>query len=156
MLIHIFSAQSQGDYRKTLKARRILFFAASVMGLISIALPVGLMAVLPDINALAMGFYTGIGLSVLGMGIFGVYTTGRTLRNENRLRTELIKESDERKQEITRRAAVATTLITVFVFWAALMVSVMLNRVVYYTLVGFFFSFVLIFMSCSVYYGKKL
>lgn len=156
MLMHLFSMSNYEEYRKSLKGRRILFLLATFMGVAAIAISTMAMLTDPNANGLAMGFITGNGTAFTAIGLMGIWSTRRTLRDEKRLRASFIGETDERKQEISRRASSLTTLVSLFVLYAALLVSALLDRTVFNTLSVVFYVYIIIFFGCLFYFNKKL
>lgn len=156
MLIKLFSVSPKEDYRKVLEGRRTLAIIAAVVGIVTMVSPILLILLLPGLDDHAMGYYSGSGAAILAIGIFAFCGTCRTLRDEKRLRSEQIKETDEREQEIARRAASVTIVVSLLGLYVALLVAVLVNRTVYLTLLGVLVVFILISLGNHLYYRKKL
>lgn len=156
MLIKLFTISEKDNYREVLRHRSAIALAAAALGLATMVTPALLLHFLPDLNAHAMGYYSGGGASIFGMGLFAFFGIRRTLRDEKRLRSEQIKETDERSREIKRRAASLTILLSILCLYIGLLVAVLVNHTVYLTLIGVLAAFILIFLGSLLYYGKKL
>ncbi len=156
MLIKLFSVSPKEDYRKVLTRRRTVAVIAAVLGLATLVAPILLLLLMPGLNDHAMGYYSGGGAAILAMGIFVYFSIGRTLRDEKRMRSEQIKETDEREQEINRRAATLTILLSLLGLYVALLVAVLINRTVYFTLLGVLAVFIAIYFGNLLYYRRKL
>lgn len=155
MLIKLFTA-GYGDYKKVLKRRCVLFGLLIFLGLSTIAASVilGFLEVLQ--HDFVLGFYAGAGAGVAGFSTVGLVGTLRLMRDETRMRAEQIKETDERKREISLRAASTTALILISAVYVALMVSAVLNLAVFFTLLAVVAVFFAVFLSSVAYYNKKL
>ena len=156
MLMKLFSVSTKDDYRAVLEGRRKIAIGAALLGLVTMLVPVALLFFMPDLDDHALGYFSGGGAAFLCLGLFVTIGIGRTLRDEKRLRSEHIKETDERTQEISRRAASLTILLTMLGLYLALLVAVVVNRTVYYTLLGVLASFLVLFFGALLYYGRKL
>lgn len=156
MLIKLFTVSAKDDYREVLKRRSTLALAAAALGLATMVTPALLLLLLPGLDSHAMGYYSGGGAAIFGMGLFAFFSIRRTLRDEKRLRSEQIKETDERTQEINRRAASLTILLSILGLYIGLLVAVLVNHTVYLTLIGVLAVFILIFLGSILYYRKKL
>lgn len=158
MLIHLFSLRPGDDYKRALQQRCVLFTVFLLVGLATVGTAVFLITtgLLPDGQDFPIGFYAGVGSSVALSCIAGLIYTLRLMRNEEKMRVEFIKETDEREREATLRATSATALILLAAVYVALMVTVVLNRTVFYTLLAVAVVFFAVFLSAHAYYGKKL
>lgn len=154
MLLRLFTAAEDGEaYKRVLKRRCILFEVLIVLGLATIAGAFFFGETLPDF---VRGFYPGVGTGVALSCAFGLFGTKRTLKDEKKLRAELIKETDERGKEVTLRAASTTSLLLIVAAYVALMVAVAVDLTVFFTLLGTILLFFIIFLSTHAYYNKKL
>ncbi len=156
MLIKLFTVSKKDDYRQVLKRRQTIALAAVALGLVTMVTPPILLFLLPNLSDHAMGYYSGGGAAIISMGLFAFFSTRRTLRDEKRLRAEQIKETDERTQEVKRRAASLTILLSLLGLYLGLLVAVLMNPTVYLTLLGVFAVFLVLFLGSLAYYGKKL
>lgn len=156
MLMKLFSVSPGDDYRAVLEGRRKIAVGGAALGLITMLTPAALHLFMPDLDDHALGYYSGGGAAIFFMGLFVTIGIGRTLKNEKRLRSEHIKETDERTHEISRRAASLTILLTMLGLYLALLVAVVANRTVYYTLLGVLAAFLLLFFGALLYYRRKL
>lgn len=155
MLIKLFSA-GHGDYRRVLKRRAILFALLAVLGACTLGASFVLAWLDAPLPSFVLGFYGGVGLGMAGSCILGFIGTRRLLKDEKKLRAEEIKETDERGKEVTLRAASATALILIILAYVALMITVAVNRTVFFTLMAAIAAFFVVFFSAMAYYNKKL
>lgn len=157
MLIKLLSVSPKDDYRKVLKRRSTISIIFAAVGIVTtMVAPFLLMSLMPDIDDYAMGYYSGSGGAILAIGIFSYFSTRRTLRDEKRMRSEQIKETDERAQEISRRAAVNTIIITMLALYLSLLVAILVNPTVYFTLLAVLAIFIAIYLVCFCVYRKML
>lgn len=155
MLIRLFSA-GHGDYAAVLRRRCALFGALILLGLATLAASIilGRLGLLEQ--DFPRGFYAGVGTGVAGFSVVGLCSTRRLMRDKARMRAEEIKETDERVREVALRAASATALLLIIAVYVALMVAVVVNRTVFFTLLAVVAVFFTVFLSCRAFYDKKL
>lgn len=158
MQLRLFSAREGDDYRQVLKGRCFLFTVFIVLGLatLGVSLFLAIFDILGDSLSYAIGFYAGVGSGVAIACLVGLIGTRKLIKNEQKMRTEFIKETDEREKEVTLRAASFTALVLIAVAYVAMMVSVVLNRTVFNTLLAVAVVFFVVFLSSRAYYAKKL
>lgn len=156
MLIKLLSVSPKDDYRKVLKRRSTISIIFAAVGIVTMVAPFLLMSLMPDLDDYTMGYYSGSGGAILAIGIFSYFSTRRTLRDEKRMRSEQIKETDERAQEISRRAAVNTIIITMLALYLSLLVAILVNPTVYFTLLAVLAIFIAIYLVCFCVYRKML
>lgn len=158
MQLRLFSAREGDDYKQVLKGRCFLFTIFIVLGFatLGVSLFLAIFDVLGDSLSYAIGFYAGVGSGVAVACLVGLISTRKLMKNEQKMRTEFIKEIDEREKEVTLRAASFTALVLIAVAYVAMMVTVVLNRTVFYTLLAVAVVFFVVFLSSRAYYAKKL
>lgn len=158
MLLRLFNAREGDDYRAVLKGRCFLFTVFIVLGLatLGVSLFLAVFDLLDDSLSYAIGFYAGVGIGVALSCFVGLLGTRKLMKNEPKMRAEFIKETDEREKEVTLRAASATALTLIAAAYVAMMVTVVLNRTVFYTLLAVAAVFFAVFLSSRFYYSKKL
>lgn len=158
MLFRLFNAREGDDYRAVLKGRCVLFAVFIALGFttLAVSLFLAIFDVLDSSISYAIGFYAGVGIGVAVACLVGLISTRRLMKNEQKMRLEFIKETDEREKEVTLRAASATALALIAVAYVAMMVTVVLNRTVFYTLLAVAVVFFVVFLSSRAYYAKKL
>lgn len=158
MQLRLFSAREGDDYRQVLKGRCFLFTVFIVLGLatLGVSLFLAIFDILGDSLSYAIGFYAGVGSGVAIACLVGLIGTRKLIKNEQKMRTEFIKETDEREKEVTLRAASFTALVLIAVAYVSMMVSVVLNRTVFNTLLAVAVVFFVVFLSSRAYYAKKL
>ena len=93
---------------------------------------------------------------IRGTGVAGLAGTRRTMKDPKKLRASEIKETDERRHEVTRRAVSLTALVLIVLIYVAMMVSIAVNFTVFLTLIAAAAVFFAVFLSSVAYYNHKL
>ena len=78
------------------------------------------------------------------------------MKDPKKLRASEIKETDERRHEVTRRAVSLTALVLIVLIYVAMMVSIAVNFTVFLTLIAAAAVFFAVFLSSVAYYSHKL
>lgn len=158
MLLRLFSAHEGDDYKKVLQGRCVLFTVFTILGFVTVgvSLFLAIFDLLDDSLSYAIGFYAGVGSGVAVSCLVGLIGTRKLMKNEQKMRTEFIKETDEREKEVTLRAASFTALVLIAIAYVAMMVTVVLNRTAFYTLLAVAAVFFVVFLSSRAWYDKKL
>ena len=155
MILRLFSA-GHGDYMAVLRRRCWLFGLCIVLGLAAACVGFVLVSIGAPLPDMAMGFYSGFGTGVAICGVAGLAGTRRTMKDPKKLRASEIKETDERRHEVTRRAVSLTALVLIVLIYVAMMVSIAVNFTVFLTLIAAAAVFFAVFLSSVAYYSHKL
>lgn len=155
MLMKLFS-DGNGDYKKLLRKRSWVLLGMFAVGVLTVAAStvLGLVGILRDHHA--QGFYAGAGSGLAAVTLVGYFSTRRTMRDEKRMRTDQIKENDERSKYVQLQAFSLTAFWFLTTAYAALMVTVLINRTVFFTLLTVISVFFILWGLCWVYYNQKL
>ncbi len=99
------SAKNNEEYRIVVKRRGWLCLLLILLGVFTIllSLAASFWWEVP-ISDHMLGFYNGAGFGVLALGIIGYFKNRRLLSNEEKLKADRLSRTDERLQEIGRRA----------------------------------------------------
>lgn len=155
MLLKLFS-DGGGDHKETLRRRSHILLAVCAVGLLTLAasLVLGHLGVLTEDHA--RGFYAGAGSGLAAVALAGYCSTRRTMKDEKRMRAGRIKENDERSKYVQLQAFSLTAFWFLAAAYAALMVSVLIDRTVFLTLLAVIAVFFAAWGLCWVYCNKKL
>lgn len=150
-------ANTDEEYRRKLKSRQKLSWATLLMGIAAVIAGIIMLRVMPDSyrTGFLSGLYCGVGASVIVVDIISLIKVRKLLKDETLLHRERIKESDERKNEIARKAAATAMMVFVYILFGALIVSGFFSMEVFWTLWGSLIAYFLIFMVVKMYYTKK-
>ena len=150
-------ANTDEEYRRKLEGRQKLSWVTMLMGIAAIIAGIIMLRVMPDSyrTGFLFGLYCGVGASVIVVDIISLIKVRRIMKDETLLRRERIKESDERKKEIARKAAATAMMVFVYILFAALIVSGFFSMEVFWTLWGSLIAYFLIFIGFKTYYTKK-
>ena len=150
-------AGTDEEYRKKLIGRIRLADLGIFLGLAATFEGAFMDKVLPETHQTSFlsCVYLGAGTAVaLACGFYAVKMR-RLLQDEKRLRSERIKESDERNKEIGKKATTAAMLINVYVIGAALLVAGFFSMEVFWTLWAVIVGQFLILMGARTYFEKQ-
>ncbi|HJA07034.1 MAG TPA: hypothetical protein H9798_07850 [Candidatus Mediterraneibacter pullicola] len=150
-------AKTDGEFRKKLEIRIKMTWVSVLMGVVAVVSGVAMMMLGADEHRTAFlsGVYCGIGTVAIVGGIISVVRTHRMLNDEKLLRSERIKESDERENAICKNAASSAGTALVYLMFAALIVAGFFSMTVFWTLWGTLIGYFLILKGMKVYYQKK-
>ncbi|HBL06883.1 MAG TPA: hypothetical protein DDZ33_08185 [Clostridium sp.] len=153
----ISNATTDKDYKKVLKKRISLLYIVIILGVATLAISfifsVGKYNYLPDFLS---GFYTGIGASLITIGLIFIIKIKKLLKDENKLKEKRLEEQDERNQLITQKSLYSAAIILNILAYIGLMISGIFNLAVFWTLWTVLIIFMVIFVILQVYYSKKL
>ncbi len=150
-------ANTDEEYRRKLESRQKLSWATLLMGIAAVIAGIIMLRVMPDSyrTGFLSGLYCGVGVSVIVVDLISLIKVRKILKDNTLLHRERIKESDERKNEIARRAAARGVTVFVYILFAALIVSGFFSMEVFWTLWGSLIAYFLIFIGFKTYYTKK-
>lgn len=150
-------ANTDEEYRRKLESRQKLSWVTLMMGIAAVIAGIIMLRVMPDQHRTAFlsGVYCGVGAGVIIADLVSLFKVRKILKDEVLLHRERIKESDERKNEIGRRAAARAATVFIFILFAALIVSGFFSMAVFWTLWGSLIIYFFIFMGFRTYYTKK-
>ena len=100
-------ANTDEEYRRKLESRQKLSWATLIMGIAAVIAGIIMLRVMPDSyrTGFLSGLDCGVGVSVIVVDLISLIKVRKILKDNTLLHRERIKESDERKNEIARRAA---------------------------------------------------
>jgi len=151
------NATTDKDYKKVLKKRISLLCIMIILGVTTIAISFifsnGKYDYLPDFLS---GFYTGIGASLITIGLILIIKIKNILKDEKKLKEKRLEEQDERNQMITQKAMYSAAIILNILGYIGLMISGIFNLAIFWTLWTILILYMAIFAILHVYYSKKL
>ena len=150
-------ANTDEEYRRKLEDRQKLSWVTLLMGSAAVIAGIIMLRVMPDSyrTGFLSGLYCGVGASVIVADIISLIKVRKLLKDEALLHRERIKESDERKNEIAKKAAATAVTVFIFILFATLIVSGFFSMEVFWTLWGSLIAYFLIFIGFKTYYAKK-
>lgn len=108
-VISCTDVRTDEDYRKVLRRRQRIFLVMLALGLVTFA--VAGLAVLLEwdiaVGGHSLSFYSGVGCGLVVGSLMVLVKLSATMKNQEKLREERIKFTDERVREISRRAVAA-------------------------------------------------
>lgn len=151
------TAKTDEEFREKLKARRKLAIPVIVLGLAAVIAGIiaGIVFDESHQGSFLGGMYTGVGAAMTAAGIVRIVRINKTLKDEKRLRTERIEESDERKKEIATRSSSTAGFVMLYVCFAGLLIAGFFSMAVYWTLWCVIVGYFLCFLLLNLYFEKK-
>jgi len=146
------------DYRKTVKNRIVVMSVFNCMAICLIIL--ANMGIFPVANGGHMdfirGFLTGVIIALELLFVIYIAIFGRTLKNEEALRKQYIRETDERNHAILEKIGGIGYQFLPPLFLTATVVSGFFNQTVFFTLLVCTLVVSLFRGVLKLYYRKKL
>ena len=117
-------AKNNEEYRVIVKRRIKLSFLLDILGVFTIALSLAAKFwwKLP-LSEHMLGFYNGAGFGMIVAGIFFYIKNRRLLSNQDRLKADRLSRTDERLQEISRKAYLSAGTIVLIGAYIAIFVG---------------------------------
>lgn len=159
MLMKVFyqRAETDEEFRRKLKGRQKILMLVGLLGVAAVIAGIflGNMDLESHRYSFLSGFYVGAGAGVLAVCIVGSIRIRRVMKDGKRLRSERIKESDERNIDIIRKSGSMAGFVFVYLSCAVMLAAGFFSMEVFWTiwcsLVGYF----LIFWGVNGYYKRK-
>lgn len=150
-------AKTDDEYRKKLQMRCRADILLCFAGAAAIIAAVFAMRGIDSYHAgFVCGLFSGTGAVIIIMGIKEYIKAKKLLRDEKRLRTERLKESDERNSLIMQKTMYLTGYIMLGLGYAGMMISVFLNMTVFWCIWSGVILYCLIMAVIKKYYEKRL
>lgn len=107
-------------------------------------------------NSHMSGVITGVGSALLVLGIALSLRWHRVKRNAVWVHKMRLKYTDERNQELGRRALASAAYITILACFAAMLVVGWFSSVAFWCFYGMMFFVLFAYLGCYLYYNKKM
>lgn len=145
------------EYRLILKKRQKRMWGLFAAGLLTAALGVTLTVLMKgQVSGRQTGFVLGLGMGLSLGAAIKIGMLWRTMRSEERLKRERLREVDEREIEVRSRALQATAKVLLAVLYLLMVIGGLFIE----ELVGVSILLAGIFLFCYMlfqkYYGKKI
>lgn len=150
MLCKLFTGS---DYLRTLKHRRLISGAITLVGLVGLVCYFLLMDG-SSFSDHARGFYCGAAVGLTAAGIILLFRTQYLLTHPDAQHRAKIKETDERERAIALDAALFAGLFTFFAGLVALFVVVLFDRTAALLLLGMLYLYAVVFVAASACLSK--
>lgn len=99
---------------------------------------------------------SGVGGGLIGCGAAFSLRWRRVKRNARLIHKMRLSYTDERNQDLGRRALAASAYLTIFACFAAMMVAGWFSDVAFWCFYGMMFFVVIAYLGCYFYYSKKM
>ena len=103
-----------------------------------------------------MGMYTGIGTALLVIAVLQFIRSWQMLRDDKKLRAAYIRDTDERRREISSRAVYAAGMTMVVALYVALLAAGLFWPEVFWFCYAMVMGFVVLILGFHFYYEHKL
>lgn len=129
---------------------------AGVLTMLFAAFGVPLLVADPERVDFCMGMYTGIGLALLVIAVLQFIRCWQMLHDDKKLHAAYIKDTDERRREISSRAVYAAGMTMVAALYVALLIAGLFWPEVFWFCYAMVMSFVVLILGFHFYYEHKL
>lgn len=149
--------KTNDDYRKIIKkkirAMQILFLVGIFTILANIA---GSLTGLINLDSFLSGLCLGMGCGLITAAIIKIIQYRKILGNEERLKEERLKYTDERNLAITAKAVHSATFSVIILSYVAMLVGACFNRIIFFCFWLIIMAFMLIYFIFLKYYSRKM
>jgi hypothetical protein len=149
--------KTNDDFRKVIKRKNKIMLLLIIIGGITI-LAAGLAALtgLLDSDSYLCGLYFGLGTGLILAGIMKLLQHKKILYNEELLKRERLKYTDERNQAIAGKAVQTSLFILLFLVYMGMLIGVFYSRTIFYCYWSVIIAFLLLYSICTKYYTHKM
>ena len=148
-------ANTDEEYRETLKTRRRFIPVLMLGGAASIAVSVILIRVREEKDFVA-GLYMGLGCGILVASIILFLRIRSLLRDEKKLRMKRLQEFDERNIQITLKAHNTAGVLLIMTGYVIMLVSGFFSMEVFWTAWGLVMLYFVLFIVGRFIYDKRM
>ncbi len=106
-------------------------------------------------NAFLAGFRSGFCTSLIGFFVVKIIILSRALKDEKKLKTMYIKETDERNMLIEQKTSTASFAVTIIGLGVACVVVSFFSRPILYTLICVILFVSIVKVAFGIYFSRK-
>lgn len=150
-------ATNNEEYRAVVKSRIRFFVGWIILGIFTFAVAIcnEIINFIPD-NYWLNGLYTGLGSSMVAVGIIRIIRFKKLLKNEEQLKADRLRNTDERNIMISLQATRSAMLIVMVFCYIVLIISGFFSRTVFYCFWSVIMVFLFSYVGIWVYLSRKL
>lgn len=150
-------AKTDEEYKEKLLVRRKLNLFLMGVGCVTLLVAVLWMMRVESVQeAFLSGVFSGTGAAIIIFGARDIVKTRKLLRDEQRLREERLKVSDERSLLIMQKSMFLAGIIVMALCYVLLLISGFFNMAVFWCVWGIMMLYFLISVILKKYYEKRL
>ncbi len=150
---------TEAEYRRHRTGLLWLWAGLMLAGVLTIlfsAFGVPLLVTDPARVDFCMGMYCGIGTALLVIALLQFIRSWQMLRDDKKLRAAYIRDTDERRREISSRAVYAAGMTMVVALYVALLAAGLFWPEVFWFCYAMVMGFVVLILGFHFYYEHKL
>lgn len=145
------------EFRRIVEKKKKIMGMFCLLGAITVlADAIAATAGLLESDSYLCGLFLGLGCGLIGAGLLKLLQLKKISSNEELLKKERLKYTDERNRAITSKAILMTTLVILLLSYLAMLIGAFYSRTVFYcfwfVLIGFFFLYAIFFRH----YNRKM
>lgn len=145
------------EYRKIVEKKKKIMGLLSLLGAITVlADTTAATAGLLDSDSYLCGLFLGLGCGLIAAGLIAIIRLRKISSNEELLKKERLKYTDERNYAIASKAIRMANLTILLVSYLAMFIGAFFSQTVFYCfwfiIIGFFFLYIIFFR----YYNRKM
>lgn len=148
-------ANTDGEYRETLKRRRQFIPVLMLAGAASIAVSAVLTRSGEDKDFLA-GLYMGIGCGIIGAAAAWFVKIRSILKDEKKLRMKRLQEYDERNVQLNLKAHNTAGVLLLMTGYVIMLVSGFFSMEIFWTAWGLVMLYFILFIAVRMIYDKMM
>ena len=149
--------KTNDDFRKIIKRKHKTMQILILIGIIAmLAVIIASMSGLLDPDSYLCGFYLGQGVGLIFAGILKILQLKKISQNEELLKKERLKYTDERNRAIAGKAMQTSLFILLILAYIGMLAGVLYSRTIFYCYWSVIMAFLFIYIICRKYYNHKM
>ena len=149
--------KTNDDFRKIIKKKnKIMLMLILIGGITILVVGLAVAAGLLDSDSYLCGLYLGLGTGLIFAGILKILRHRKILQNEELLKKERLKYTDERNRAISSKAMETSLFILLILSYMGMLIGVFYSRIIFYCYWSVIMAFLLLYIICTRYYNHKM
>lgn len=151
------SVKTNEDFQKVVKKKMKIMGALILAGIIAIlADGIAVAAGVLDSDSYQCGLYLGLGCGLIVAGIIKILQLRKICRNEELLKKERLKYTDERNRAISAKAISSAAMTILVVSYIPMLVGAIYSRIIFICFWSVIMGFLFLYFIFFKYYSRKM
>ena len=152
-----FKVKTNEDFRKVLKKKSRFLGVLALAGVVTILADIiAVAAGVLDSDSYLCGLYLGLGCGLIGAGFIKILQLKKISRNEERLKEERLKYTDERNYAISAKAIRSATIAVLALSYLPMLIGAIYSRIIFYCFLSVVMGFIFFYFIFTAYYKRKM
>lgn len=154
---NVSNIKTNDDFRKVIKRKnKIMLLLILIGGITILTVGIAVAAGILNSDSYLCGLYLGLGTGLIFAGILKLLQQRKILQNEELLKRERLKYTDERNRAIAGRAIQTSLFILLILSYMGMLIGVFYSRIIFYCYWSVIMVFLLLYIICTKYYNHKM